>query len=194
MNLCGGGRSQTGSLRYEVRLAPGWTFKRLERELQRRVSNEVRRLHKLKETQLVRSEWDVLAPDANNEPRSVLKGIIGPASSGASVDRAERQAEGIKNARVSELLGDDDPPVSQLFCCLCGGVSKRRAIAARLGTSAAEVTNCRKRLNRRLDELMKKEAGGGQCQFFFTISERTPMRQVEQKPCSDPVPTPSDGP
>ncbi len=33
------------------------------------------------------------------------------------------------------------------------GVVKRREIAVRLGMSVTGVTNCRKRLNRRLDEL-----------------------------------------
>jgi hypothetical protein len=48
------------ALQGEARLAPGWTRERLMKELKRKVSNEVRRLHKLKETQAIRSEWDML--------------------------------------------------------------------------------------------------------------------------------------
>jgi hypothetical protein len=43
------------------------------KELKRLVSQRVRVLHGLKEAAAVRSEWDVVAPNALGEPMSVLK-------------------------------------------------------------------------------------------------------------------------
>jgi hypothetical protein len=149
------------ALQGKLRLAAGWTFERVERELQRLVSNEVRRLHKLKEAQLVRSEWEVLGPDGENEPRSVLAEIQSTGSSGALVEEADARAKEKQNAeaRIAERLGEDDLLAKQLFACLREGVVKRRAIAARLGIGVDAVTNCRKRLNRKLEELMRTGAG-----------------------------------
>jgi hypothetical protein len=45
--------------------------------------------------------------------------------------------------------------VERLFGCLRAGIVKRREIATRLGLRVEEVTNCRKRLHRKLDELEK---------------------------------------
>jgi hypothetical protein len=57
--------------------------------------------------------------------------------------------------RIAEALQGGDELVERLFGCLRAGLVKRREIAARLGRSVAEVTNCRKRLDRKLDELEK---------------------------------------
>jgi hypothetical protein len=65
------------ALKGNVRLAPGWTRERLLAELQRKVSHEVRRLHKLKEAGAMRSEWDVVKPGVDGEARSVLAWIPG---------------------------------------------------------------------------------------------------------------------
>ena len=55
------------ALRGETQLAFGWTRERLMRELERRVRNEVRRLHKRKEAKALRSEWEVLGPGADGQ-------------------------------------------------------------------------------------------------------------------------------
>jgi hypothetical protein len=106
-------------------------------ELERLVRHEVRRLHKLKEAHGVRSEWEVLSPGGNGQARSVLAGIV---------DAGSRDGE----QEIGEWFEIEDELVAKVFGCLCEGVVKRREIAARLGISVAEVTNCRKRLNRKL--------------------------------------------
>ena len=47
-------------------------FDRLMNELKRKVSNEVRRLHKLKERGAMRSEWDVVPPTESGTLLSAL--------------------------------------------------------------------------------------------------------------------------
>jgi predicted nucleotidyltransferase len=42
---------------------------------------------------------------------------------------------------------------------LCGRIVKRRQIASKLGISVEAVTNCRKRLNRKLEELGRTDPG-----------------------------------
>ena len=54
------------------RLAPGWTRERLQKELNRLASNEIRRLYGLKETELMRNEWDILRPTPEGKLRSVF--------------------------------------------------------------------------------------------------------------------------
>ena len=140
------------ALQGKARLGPGWTLERLEKELRRMVSNEVRRLHKLKETGAMRSEWEVVKPGVNGEARSVLAWIPGGAG---GTDLAELQAEDkarqMADSRIAERLEGED--VRRLFLCLRTRTVKRRDIASKLGMSATEVTNCRKRLNRQLKEL-----------------------------------------
>ena len=66
-------------------------------------------------------------------------------------DKVRKETE----SRIAEALRLEEPAVEKLFGCLRAGVVKRREIAARLGMSVTEVTNCRKRLDRTLDELKK---------------------------------------
>ena len=62
--------------------------------------------------------------------------------------------------RIAEVLRGGDEAVEKLFGCLRAGVVKRREVATRLGMSVTEVTNCRKRLARKLDELEKAGCAG----------------------------------
>jgi hypothetical protein len=146
------------ALKGEVRLAAGWTRKRLVTELKRKVSNEVRRLHKLKEAAATRSEWEVLKPDANGEVRSVFdlmrgKRAAGPPNEALVPDRDKERKEA--ELMIAEKLQGGDEEVEKMFSCLREGIVKRREIAAKLGIDVDEVTNCRKRLDRKLDELGK---------------------------------------
>ena len=151
-----------GALRGEVRLALGWTRERLLGTLQRKVSHEVRRLHKLKEAGGMRSEWDILEPGPDGQVRSVFDQMAARTSGSevdgakwAAEDKVRREAE----LRIGERLRGGDEMVEKLFGCLRAGVVKRRDIAARLGISVPEVTNCRKRLDRKLEELGRTEEG-----------------------------------
>jgi len=147
------------ALQGEARLALGWTRERLLNELNRKVSNEVRRLHKLVETRAVRSEWDVLVPTASGELRSVFAWMKARSSAvgwddGQVRDKVRKETE----QRIAEALRGGD--VEKLFGCLRAGIVKRRQIAAMLRMSVTEVTNCRKRLDRKLDELERAGCPG----------------------------------
>ncbi len=149
------------ALQGEARLAPGWTRQRLMKELKRKTSNEVRRLHKLMETRAVRSEWELLMPRENEALRSVFAGMtarssVGGWDDGQVRDKVRKETE----LRIAGALRGGDQAVEKLFGCLRAGVVKRREIAARLGMSVTEVTNCRKRLDRTLDELEKAGCAG----------------------------------
>jgi len=147
------------ALQGKARLAPGWTRERLMKELKRKVSNEVRRLHKMKETRSTRSECDLLLPADSGALRSVLAGIAGGCGGYGGWDDGQVRDKVRKetDSRIAEALRGGDQAVERLFECLRAGVVKRREIAARLGMNVTEVTNCRKRLDRTLDEL--KTAG-----------------------------------
>jgi hypothetical protein len=121
----------------------------------------VRRLHKLKEASAVRGEWEVLSPNGNGEPRSVFAWIAGTNSGGVDERVLDQKAKEKQEAehRIAERLRVVDKPAANLFLCLCEGVVKRREIASRLGISVSAVTNCRKRLKRKLEALGIKGAG-----------------------------------
>ena len=150
------------ALQGKARLAVGWTRERLLKELKRNVSNEVRQLHKLKETRLSRNEWDIVKPTPSGALRSVLAGIAGGCGGyggwddGQVRDKVRKETE----LRIAEALRLEEPAVKKLFECLRAGVVKRREVATRLGMSVTEVTNCRKRLDRTLDELKKAGCAG----------------------------------
>jgi len=149
------------ALQGEARLALGWTRERLINELNRKVSNEVRRLHKLMETRAVRSEWDVLVPTESGEVRSVFAWIKARSSAGGWDDGQVRdKVRKETEVRIAEALRGGDESVERLFGCLRAGIVKRRQIAAMLRMSVTEVTNCRKRLDRKLDELEKSGCPG----------------------------------
>jgi hypothetical protein len=145
------------ALRGESRLVLGWTRERLMRELERRVSNEVRRLHKLQETRKMRSEWEVLPPGANGQLRSVFVPMRATGLGGMDEREWRARAKARKEAetRIAEGLRGGDETVEKMFCLMREGVVKRRELAEKLGISVAAVTNCRRRLDRRLEELGK---------------------------------------
>jgi hypothetical protein len=141
----------------ECRLALGWTRERLTRELERLVSNEVRRLNGLKEASRMRSEWNILAAGENGRPRSIFPWIAG--SIPDPREQAARNEEEAARARTQmelEVYLNGDKRARGLFNCLCNGVFKRRQIAERLGMSVEAVTAARKRLERKVKEFRFK--------------------------------------
>jgi hypothetical protein len=92
------------ALQGEARLAPGWTRERLTNELKRKVSNEVRRLHKLKETRAMRSEWDVLPPATSGELRSVFAGMRGKSAGGWDDGLVRDKVRKETELRIAEAL------------------------------------------------------------------------------------------
>ncbi len=133
------------------RLAPGWTRERLQKELNRLASNEIRRLYGLKETELMRNEWDILRPTPEGKLRSVFDRMQGSAGGGELVDKKREAAREGDRRKLESKLGRDERAKGVLNC-LYSGVRKRRHIAAKLGIDVKAVTAARKRLERKAKE------------------------------------------
>ena len=133
------------------RLAPGWTRERLQKELNRLASNEIRRLYGLKETKLMRNEWDILRPTPEGKLRSVFDRMQGSAGGGELVDRTQQAAHERDRRKLEGKLGRDER-AKDVLNCLYSGVRKRRHIAAKLGIDVKAVTAARKRLERKAKE------------------------------------------
>jgi hypothetical protein len=101
----------------------------------RKVSNEVRRLLKLKEAQSMRSEWDMLLPAESGALRSVFAGLKGQSAGGWDDGQVRDKVRKEMELRIAEALRAGNQAVEKLFGCLWAGVVKRREIAARLGMS-----------------------------------------------------------
>jgi hypothetical protein len=82
-----------------------------------------------------------------------------PCTRDANVVDAQVREKQKAELRIAERLRGGDEMVEKLFWCLREGMVKRRKIATRLGVSVEEVTNCRKRLNRKLGEMARTDAG-----------------------------------
>ena len=131
------------------RLAPGWTRERLQKELNRLASNEIRRLYGLMETKLMRNEWDVLRPTPEGKLRSIFEGMKATGGGGELI-KQEAAREGDRRKLESNL--DRDERGKGVLNCLYSGVRKRRDIAAKLGIDVKAVTAARKRLERKAKE------------------------------------------
>lgn len=126
------------------RLVIGWTRERLVKELERMVRQKVRELHRRKERPLVRSEWEVLSPNALGEPVSVL----GRMADGAEGAESQGQRNEVKGAIEQFLKGE--PELCGIFECLWLGITRPSEIARRLGIDQREAVRARKRLERKL--------------------------------------------
>jgi len=133
------------------RLAPGWTRERLQKELNRLASNEIRRLYGLKETKLMRNEWDILRPTPEGKLRSIFERMQGSAGGGELMDKKQEAAHERDRRKLESKLGRDERAKGVLNC-LYSGVRKRRHIAAKLGIDVKAVTAARKRLERKAKE------------------------------------------
>lgn len=132
------------------RLVPGWTWQKVQREVERLVSQRIRVMHRLREAAVMRSEWEF-----DEDGRSVLEGIVD--ENGNGVEAAEGREEVERRIKsVEEHLGGDGKLV-ELFRCWLDGVKGSAEIAQRLGVGEAEVSRLRKRLERKLEKLK----GGG---------------------------------
>jgi DNA-directed RNA polymerase specialized sigma24 family protein len=84
-------------------------------------------------------QWDGAAPDSETVS-----------------DETEKQ-----NSRLLDLLIEDlsdDPDLQKVIECNLDGIFKREEVASRLGRSVAEVTNMKKRLDRRMNGFRAKYA------------------------------------
>lgn len=139
----------------KCRLGLGWTRERLANELKRLVSQRVRVLHRLKETQTVRSEWQ--GRNGEGEPVSLLKGIR---DNGETADEATiRREEEERRERLMKEFGEfleREPELRGIFECLCAGVVESKEMAQRLGMEVEAVVRGRKKLERRVGEFGRK--------------------------------------
>jgi hypothetical protein len=107
----------------------------------------------LAEATQIRSEWDILPLDENNEPQSVFDGMMGSIPDPREEAEQNEAETWREQARVelNAYLGKDKD-ARNVFNCLCDGVVKRREIAEHLGISVQAVTAARKRLERKEKE------------------------------------------
>jgi hypothetical protein len=138
----------------ECRLKSNYAAGTLRRELERLVRGEIARLHKRTDAREVSSEWVLGRRDAIGEEQSVLEGMAGPEQDGAEV-----LMEAEEKAGQTELYGkleaglSGDEEALRVLRCLREGRHKRADIAAQLGVDEVAVTNARKRLVRKVEEL-----------------------------------------
>jgi hypothetical protein len=69
----------------------------------------------------------------------------------------EEEEELARFREAGRVLLDGDTEARAVFECLCDGVTKRAAIAARLGLDVLAVKNARKRMER----ILRTDAGNG---------------------------------
>ena len=135
----------------KCRLTLGWTRERLQKELNRLVSNEIRRLHALMETELMRNEWDLLRPTPEGKLRSIFQRMKAPGGGGELFNKEQEATRERDRRKLESKLGGDERAKGVLNC-LYSGMRKRRHIAAKLGIDVKAVTAARKRLERKTKE------------------------------------------
>ncbi len=129
------------------RLALGWTRSRLEAELERQVSRQLRRVSSRREVGTVVSEWMVLPRDEAGKWRSVFEEVTGSMPDG--YEEAARMGEAEEREQLREELDEclnGDRIARGVLRCMRKGVYRRREIAAELAVEAKAVTAARKRL------------------------------------------------
>jgi hypothetical protein len=142
----------------ECRLSSNYREEVLKRELRRLVRGQISRLHKRVEVQRVRSEWGFLRRDENGHRQSIFKRIVGPELDGGEVMvAAEAEAAEERWYEKLERSLEGDAEALAVFRCMRLGSKGRTEIAERLGMSVEAVTNARKRVARKAQELKESE-------------------------------------
>jgi hypothetical protein len=138
------------------RLVFGWTWERLQKEFERVIGNEIRRLRKLKEASAVRDEWDFLPKNKEGEDQSIFEEISGGIADGAEEAVRNESDDGLEWAKRYVMAAlTDDHTAKRVFGCMCAGMEKREEIAEQLGVRVREVTAARKRIERKAKEVKK---------------------------------------
>src|SRR6266404_4856412 len=111
-------------------LVMGFMKKRLVSELQRLVSQRVRVLKGLKETAVMRSEWDAAPLEEGAAPVSVFDGL----SAGGSGENNEEKEEmrELLRKEIEVFLGAE-PELKKVFGYLWSGIRNAAEIGRRLG-------------------------------------------------------------
>jgi hypothetical protein len=126
----------------------------LKRELKRRARKIINRLHHRMENEVMVSECD-LYPIIRDygEVRGALEMFAGPGLDPAEMLMAKEEAaefEQLKRQFITLL--DRDQLLKDLFACLCAGITKREAIARKLGLPVNAIKNAQARLDRHIAE------------------------------------------
>jgi hypothetical protein len=110
----------------------------------------------------MRSEWDVVSPNEAGELQTGFARMKSQTMGGGGWDdgKVRNKVRKETEQRIAEALRGGDENVRKLSEFLRAGVVKRATIAERLGIDVTEGTNCRKRLDRKLDELEKAGCPG----------------------------------
>ncbi|HWX20494.1 MAG TPA: hypothetical protein VN578_11400 [Candidatus Binatia bacterium] len=143
----------------KCRLAMGFTRERVVAELKRLVSQRVRVLHRLKETQTTRNEWK--KTDEEGERVSIFNEIRDNSelADEAAVRREEEEQKDRLKKEFDEFL-KPEPELRGIFGCLCEGVEESKEIGRRLGMDVEAVVRGRKKLERRVGEFGRRRAEG----------------------------------
>lgn len=122
-------------------------------ELMRIVNNIVRKLERRKENRIVSSEQDLSYNDEelSSEPFFNNLGGLSPRA-----DAEAQRHEGLTllkkfQVEFQSFLGAEER-LKQIFNCVCQGIVKRDEQAKFLSLTPQEITNARKRLDRKLDQ------------------------------------------
>ena len=135
-----------------------YSLKELLEDLQGRVRALVNRLHHRKENSLLSNEPD-LAPILTEDGETASLVEIVPTAQPGPAEELQASEEGREIERLQRQFNDflsEDQPVKDLFGCLCDGITKRAAIARKLGLPVRQVKNASIRLKRRLAEFKKR--------------------------------------
>ena len=124
----------------------------MEKELRRLVKQRVRVLRGLRETEAVRSEWEIRPPNRDGEAVSALEGMAVESES-----ESERAEVTERRKEMFRLFLEKEPELAGIFGCLCDGVVRPAEIARRLGIEEAAVARGRKRLDRRIAKFRKMQ-------------------------------------
>jgi hypothetical protein len=133
-----------------------YTRQELEYELKRLALNLVRRLERRKENVLTLNEPD-LTHGEDTSDELFFDNFAGnsPVPDG-ELERKEAKAR-LQQFQIEFItfLGPEKLP-RQVFDCVCEGLTKRDEQAKRLGVSPQDITNARKRLDRKLDKFAEQ--------------------------------------
>jgi hypothetical protein len=132
-----------------AKLALGWVRARLAGELERLVSNRLRALHGRKEAAMVRSEWDVVGREKDEELVSVFELMGSPMGNGREevVEREESSERERTRRKFEDSLGQGK--LRWVYRCLCIGVTKPQDMARLLSLDEKSVRSARRMLERR---------------------------------------------
>jgi hypothetical protein len=125
----------------------------LEFELMRIVRNIIRNLERRKENSVVLNEPDLSHKDEDVSNETFFNNV------GGNSPRADEEAQRSEAAALLKKFQDEfrvflgpEDRLRNIFNCVCEGVVKRDEQAKLLSVTPQEITNARKRLDRKLDQ------------------------------------------